>query len=300
MALAKIFEVGKYGVIQDIEDHELPPEAWTDAKNVRFFAGKALRMTGQDSVHETVQVAPYNVFYCPIAGANYWVYTGLSSVYAVTGSTHTDISKSGGYSAVADTPWTGGVLNGLLILNNGVDNPQQWSLSGPSVALADLSNWLASTTCKVMRPFREYLVAMDITESGTHDEDLLIWSQPAEPRSAPASWDYTDATKDAGTKVFSDSPGKLLDCLQLGGVNIVYKQDSTHLMQFVGGQYIHRFDPLFSNTGMLTYRCAVNVPKFGHFVVTDDDIITHHGVGNPESVLTNKVRQALFNSMAYI
>lgn len=291
--------VGRYGIVRDVPSHELPPEAWTNGKNVRFRKGVIVRMPGEQVFANPPQVAPYALFPAPLVSSYYWLYCGLTKVYSFSAGTHTDITNTTlvNYSASASIPWTGGLLNGIAIVNNGVDAPQQWNLSGPGTPLTDLSNWPASTTCRVMRAYENFLLALDVTESGTRDPYKLRWSHPADPRSVPSSWDISDATLDAGEKVFADTPGYLLDCRPLRSVNMVYKEDSTWRMQQIPGGNIFRFDRIFSQFGLLTYRCVTELPKGNQqFCVTDNDIVIHNGQ-EADSVADYKVRRHLFNTI---
>ncbi len=299
MAFVRIANVGAAGVIKDIPAHELPPEVWSDAQNVRFREGKIVRSRGHKSVFETVQVAPYSLFPAPIGEDYYWVYCGLAKVYAFQGGVHTDITRStgGDYSATVSIPWTGGMLTGVLVLNNGIDPPQQWNTTGSSQVLRNLDNWPADVTCRVLRPFKNYLVAADITDSGgTRFPHLVRWSHQADPGTVPSSWEINDAAVDAGSSpVLSDTEGHMLDMLPLLDTNIIYKQDATWGMQLIGGTFIFRFFKIFSQIGMLTRRCVTQLPQGNkHFVVTSEDVIIHDG-RIAESVIDRKMRKWLFN-----
>jgi hypothetical protein len=106
---------------------------------------------------------------------------------------------------------------------------------------------------------------------------MVKWSHPADPGSVPSSWDETDATKDAGEKELEDiDAGFLVEGWQLRDSFIMYKENSTWEMQFVGGNSIFRFFPIFLTTGILTKHCSA-VIKNGelHCVATGDDIIMH-------------------------
>ena len=53
----------------------------------------------------------------------------------------------------------------------------------------------------------------------------VFWSQPAEPDALPSTFDATDDTADAGWVDLADTAGDVVDCLPLGDVNIIYKED---------------------------------------------------------------------------
>lgn len=111
----------------------------------------------------------------------------------------------------------------------------------------------------------------------------MRWSGAADPDSLPSTWDYTDPTNDAGQIPLSDSPGAVIDALELGDSLIIYKQRATYQMSYIGGNDIFGFQKIFPTTGMLAARCGCAIDNY-HFVVTTDDVIVHdrtfNSIGN--------------------
>jgi hypothetical protein len=299
-------DVGAIGVIKDIPGHEVPEQAWTDAENMRFYNGSAEKFKGHVGVYESssaspsIQVSPYWLHAVVTADSYFWLYAGLSKVYATDGTTHADLSATASVSANATTGWNGGMLGGgLLVLNNGGDLPLVWgdNSAGPSLAkpMQTLPNWPASTTCRVMRVYREYLVAMDITESSIRDRTLVWWSHPAEPRQIPVSWDYTNPSYQSGRYPLTMDKGYVVDGKPMRDSFMIYKEHSVWGMQWIGGTEVMRFTRVFSEAGMLTEDCAADM--FGqHVVLGDGDAYIHDGQ-QAESILTRKWRTALYNDI---
>lgn len=192
--------------------------------------------------------------------------------------------------------WNGGVLTGIPVLNNGVDPPQMWNPVQTTQALQDLTNWPANTTARLIRPFLNFLVALDVTKSGTRYPYLVKWSHPADPGAVPASWDETDGTRDTGEADLGETPDYLVDCLPLRNVNIVYKQQSAYVMQYVGGPFVFQFTPISKLDGMYAPSCAVEFRPGNHAVLTPDDFVVHNGVTS-ESVIDGQNRKWLFKSI---
>lgn len=298
MALVPIHNIGAAGIITDIPAYELPPEAWTAGENVRFHNGRVSKILGHQAVFGTPTVAPLWITPMYTPNQAYWVYGGLQKVYVTNMLNHYNITRQTtgvdvNYSAMLDTKWNGGSLNGIGIFNNGIDDPQMWNPPETSQKLVVLSNWPANTKAAVIRPaFQYFLIALNITEAGTNYPQVLRWSHPAAPGAVPSSWDYTDATKDAGRTPLADTPGNLLDFAMLGRIGFIYKEDSVYTMQFVGGRNIFKIDPLYTDVGLFARDC-VKAFRGKHFVVTTDDIIIHSG-GAYTSLLTERQRIALF------
>ena len=297
---AQITVLNPSGINKDIDSYELPETQWSDGNNIQFDNDKTAKVLGTQQVFGTPTQAPYWLMPFDTISTNSWIYPSLTKIFRVhtSGSTttHTDITRTSGgdYSATAGTGWNGGVLGGVAIINNGVDNPQFMGDSN-TAKFADLTNWPSSTTCKVIRPFKRFLVALDTTESSTRYPFRVKWSHPAEGGTIPTTWNPADATKDAGYVDLSQTKGFVIDCLPLGDTNIIYKEDSIWSMSFEGGQSIFGFRQLFDDVGILGRHCAKSFDN-KHFVVSEDDVYIHDGQ-TKESIVDQQIRDELFNSM---
>ena len=298
---------GSIGIITDLADNDLPANAWTEGRNVVFRDGRAKKVPGYEEVYvngDLTKISPLYMIPFTTPTTYFWVYAGTDDIYKIAGTTHSDISRAAGYNATADFNWNGGILGGVLFMNNGTDTPQKWSGTG---LMADLTNWnYASWTgnsCRVLRPYKQFLVALDYTkdDGGTpvRYPFMVKWSHPADPGSEPSSWDETDTTKRAGEWNLMDSNGFIIDCLPLRGVNMVYKEDSVHTMRFIGGNNVFAFDQLFSDFGLLSTRCVKPLPDTRHFCVGSfltADIVIHDG-NTKFSVVDKKVREAVYGEI---
>jgi hypothetical protein len=288
------------GIFHGMPAHELPPEAWSAGGNVQMIDGSVHKAYGHSAVLGTPGVAPHWLLPFNDQVNYYWIYPGLAKVYVVTGVTHTNITRQTAsvdvdYNATAAKGWTGGVLNGIPILNNGVDAPQMWSPPNVSTRLQALANWPANTTAGVLRPYKNYLVALDITVSGTRNPRAVRWSHPADPGTVPTSWDYANPAVDAGLVELAETVDALVDCKPLGDVNILYKEETTWGMQYTGGAYVFRFYKMFGDVGAINKRCAQEFYR-KHLVASRGDLVLHDGQ-QAQSILRKKQATALFNSI---
>lgn len=300
-----IRDLGEVGIVQssDTPAHMLPVNAWTNGRNVRFQDNKVVKCLGHSAVFDPPSIAPYWIIGVPTNSTMYWVYAGLESVFVVDPSNvHTDITRAAGsYNTDSDLSWNGGILGGITILNNAVDPPQFWADADPGTPLADLTNWPANTTAGIIRPFKNFLVAGNITKSGINYPHLVKWSHPAAPGSVPVSWDETDATKDTGEANLSEiQTGVIKDMLSLGDALMVYKNAAVHGMQYVGGQNIFRVYDILTSTGILSQNCVAALPNSrGHFVATGDDLIVHDGQpGSVKSVVDKRWRKFITENIS--
>ena len=107
MAIVRVPNCGAVGVIQDLSQHELPINAWTDSQNIRFLDGYLNQFLGHGSVYGTPSVIPYHVLPVIIGSARYWIYASLTKIYAATitagSAVHTNLTRQ---TAGNDAYWS--------------------------------------------------------------------------------------------------------------------------------------------------------------------------------------------------
>lgn len=281
------------GLNSDLTPEELGAGVWSDTQNMRFRNGYAERVRGSAAVFTTPSITPYFVTPYTTATARFWVYAGLTAVYADDGTTRTDITGTAPTGAISDK-WTGGSLNGVLLLNNGKDVPTFW---GGDIALnlATLTGWNVAWRCESLRPFKNFAIAMGITKSTTKYPHMVKWSDIAVPGAIPTSWDETNPALDAGENDLAETPDIIVDGMPLGDVFIVYKERSMYAMTYVGAPYIFRFQRLPGESGMLAKGCCVNTP-LGHVVLSAGDVVLNTG-NAVQSIANGAVRDYIFKNI---
>lgn len=284
-----IEKVGAIGLVapEDVDPRKLPDGAWSDGRNVRFDGFVARKVLGSRVIQGSLSTSAYTLVpHTGFDGSRFIAYAGLTSVYTVNNNTHYDLTRVSNSSTVvpynADPTqlWTGGVLGGLLFLNNGVDVPQIQRTPTASCRLSDLPNWPTTVTTRAacLRAYKNYLVALDVTKGPQRYRQMIKWSASADPLTVPHTWDEADTTADAGETSLSETDGTVIDCLPLRDINIVYKDDSVHGMQFIGGQFIFRFYGIFNSVGILSRNCVCSFNENYHlFIGNDLDIYVHDG-----------------------
>lgn len=285
---------GAPGLILDPPDVILPDGAWTEAVNFQFTDGAIEKCRGTVGVFNSASATAIWVEPVSDGLVTFWVYGDDTQLYATDGSAHANVSSIT-YTCNPVLGYTGGAYHGYMIANDAVNPPQSWS---PSLGnkFQPLTAWPASTTCEVIRPFGDFLVALRITESGTYNSRLVRWSDRGQVGALPASWDYTDPTNQAGRTELGQTYDEIVDCLPLRDANIIYKQFHTWSMNYIGGLDVFSFREIFKETGLLTENC---VKAFGprHFMVSDNDILIHDG-NDAQSVADKRLRRWLFSRLS--
>lgn len=291
MAVQRVEVKNPVGMNYDLAPADLPPNVWSSVRNVSFVNGKSSKCQGYSSVFGTT---PANVSYLLQsiqAGNVYWYEATPTKIFRTTGTVHTDLTKaSGDYTSGR---WNGTVLNDVIILNNSINNPQCLRVS--DAKFLDLPNWPATAKASVVRSYKNYLIALDVTKSGTKYDTMVKWSAPADPGQVPSTWDETDPTNDAGEYSIAGIGGAIVDGSALRNSFIIYKEGSVHSMTYVGGVFVFSFRSLFEDVGILSQNCVAEFDG-NHFVVGQGDVYVHNGV-QKKSVIHDKMRNYLFSQI---
>jgi len=305
LALINVENLGELGIVKDIPSYQLPQNAWSDGNNVRTLDNAIKKVDGYQEIISSCPVTAY--FVAPLeSGSNYfWIAAGLTKVYAHDGSSWSNITRQTAgsdvdYSATAAKSWTACVVGGVLILDNGVDDPQEWPLTSgaasASTRLQDLSNWPASTECEVMRSFKTFLIALDVTKSSVNYSRLVKWSHEAATQATPTSWDESDGTKSTGEYELASSPGRVIDGIPVGDNFLILKDDSCYLMSYVGTPFIFSFDIISSTIGCLAKNCAAEY-EAGAFFMGNSDLYSTDG-RTITPLLPNRLRRYLTDNLS--
>lgn len=293
MAIVPIKDLGQYGVHADQLAGELAPNVFSSGQNVRFRNGYAERVGGETEAFAAPSVTPYWLTAYVSTTTRFWVHAGRTAVYVDDGTTRTDITGTAPTGGVDDR-WTGGSFSGVLVVNNGVDVPQYWG-GNTANNLATLTGWDANWRAESLRPFKNFLLALNVTKSGTKYPHMVKWSDAAAPGSIPSSWDEADATKLAGEQDLAETADLIVDGEQLGDIFVVYKERSRWGIQFIGGNDVFRFFRLPGDDGLLAREQIAVVPQ-GHVFMTAGDVKIHSG-GNAESILDGRMRRYIFDQI---
>lgn len=301
MPLQLIDNVGAVGLVVDTDVRKIQDGAWSDGVNVRFDGFVATKVRGARVVQGSLSATAYSIFaHTNFDGNAFFAYAGEAHVFTVNNNTHYDLTRVSSsstavlYNTPPDRLWSGGVLGGLLFLNNGLDVPQVQQTPTASCRLSNLPNWPTTITTRAacLRAYRDYLVALDITKGALRYRQMVKWSASAEPLTVPHTWDEADTTADAGETSLSETNGTVIDCMPLRDVNIIYKDDAIHGMQFIGGTFVFRFYQIFNNVGLLTKNCVAAFEQYHLFIGNDLDVYVHDG-SSIRSVAQDKWRNWL-------
>lgn len=295
--------LGAGGIVNDLLPWELPLNAFTDGRNVKFNDREVSKAKGHTAVYAGLPIAPAHLFLMRgVGNSQLWVVPGTEKVYAVDDSvgTWTNITRQTAgndvnYTGSLTNFWNGGALNGVFVCNNGADVPQAWNPAETSQRLVNLPAWNSNWRARIVKPFRYYLVAYDITDTGTNYPFRVKWSDQAEPGTLPSTWTSLP-DNDAGEQDLAEDAGRMLDAHTLRETNFIYRSGSVWKMDWTNTNDIFVFDRAFSTFGALAQDCVTTL-KNQHVVLTDGDLLVHNGV-DANSIIDGKMRRWLFNSIS--
>lgn len=297
MTILPLRNLGKIGVITDVNAVDLPPEALTSARNVRFRNGSITNAhVWREAIASPSGGTPVLLFQGKKtnAGDILGYVTSDGKAYHVVNGTADEVTPPAYSPAASVAPRTFTTLQGVYYLNQ--EDRVPWYFKSTSTDYADLTNWDANHRCKSLRSYKDFLIALNITKSGTTYKNLVKWSNIALYDSVPDSWDPADLTKSAGENTIAEIQTDILDGMPLRNSFVIYATDQAWSMEYTQGVEVFQFFKLFGDRGIVNTNCVVEVDGM-HFVFDDNDLYMHDGVSPAKSICDKRVRDDIFKDM---
>lgn len=295
MPMLPIRQLGRGGVIADTAPQDLQLNQVTEAINVEFTHGDAVKMAGNEQVDLTFEK---NGSEQELTWFQPWIFDGSQRLAMMAGA---DIYYHPGASvmSLATAPftlssdnWQSDVFANWAIVNSGLEAPM-YSVVQDGSDWAFLPGWvaqfgaLAAGAPSVVRSFKNVLFAL-----GVGDDDYTVyWSAPGGPESFPTSWDFADVSTLAGRKPLNARFGKLVDAVPLADSLIVYTQFSAYSVSISNDFKVFNFRRLFQ-WGLANRDCAAQFENY-HFCIGANLIYAHDG-SRIQRIADNKIEDKFF------
>ena len=146
-----------------------------------------------------------------------------------------------------------------------------------------------------MRAFRSFLVALNIKRGGVSYPRVVKWSTEAGIQDVPSSWNETTSTVDAGEFELADTKGDIQDGLQLRDTFMIYKEDATYSMSFVGTPFIFSFRQLSPTIGAIAKNCVAEFDG-GHAIFGKGNFYINDGQ-RLKPILPQKLKEYVFTTL---
>ena len=324
----KVDGLGDVGMITDLDATELPPNGWTNLLNIRCVHGRIEPVDGYSDITAWTNVGTKDVYAHALetieTGINYYLIYPYDDdgdgqcekIYAYLSGTGlgTDISRAAGYAGGVNDLWNTCTYNGNVILNNGEDCPQYWDGNITNLAVdlpwdtAGVDTWDNTDGgvvdgsdeyhAKIIRSFKNFLFAMDITETiagNTKTYPYMVhWSGVADPGDLP-TWKYGDTDNLSGRTSLTETGGSVVDAVPLNEQLVIYKEDAIYMCAYVGGQFVFQFRTQATSHGLWATNCAVDIG--GRHVCLGDGVVYLFDGHTPRNILEGKDADNFFNQI---
>jgi hypothetical protein len=296
MPIVPVRSLGRLGVIKDVPAWELPPDAWSSANNIRFDSGKVMRGPAHRLVENTLTSQdPHLIFpVYPDGTPEYLVICAKNGrMYKWVSGTETDYTPVGFVNTDSDIPFSACQIGDVVYVNRETDVP--YALLPTGVAFIALTNWDSTYRAKVLRSYKDFLVALNVTKGATAYPKLVKTSDIGLQGAVPVSWDHTDTTKLATENPLLSADSELLDGLQLRDDFMIYTRNQVWRMRHTQGRLVFDYRKLFDDGGVINQNCVVEV-EGKHFVFGPDDIYVHDG-NTKSSIVKGRVHDYIYDAL---
>ncbi len=283
------------GILRDPAPYQLDLNAWSRGSNVRFHGNGAeaapIFRTVQDALPDIPQ---FCIGYRPPSGFDSVYFAGTTGrLWSYSSGAVTEVTQSGWVPASDPRAWTGTFLADVLYLNH--PNTVPVALLPSSSQFVTLTGWSSSWTCRSLRGFGDYVIALNVVKSAVSYPSMVKWSDLTLAGQMPGSWNQNDPTTSAGENILEGLDTPLLDGLPLQNNFILYTSNQVWAMAPSGNYNIFNFTRVFGEGGILAPNCAAE--RDGkHYVFGPDDIYVHDGVSKL-SLVDSKNKDAVFRTI---
>lgn len=268
---------GDVGLIYEADSlpFDLPPNSWNAAYNVRFHNGDAESAKGWVKRATLSEPCKRIVYNAGLSG-NYWLAFGTTKIFSIQDSlVETNVTRLSANYSSAD--WHCHNFQGIPIATNGVNYPQvQFEVgTAPDNSTKFQDHWIdpdGEDRCKLLIGYKNFIVALNITENGNNYPTKIRWSDAAAPGDIPASWDVADPTTLAGERVLPADTGAIVAAELMRDDLIIYMVNAVYRMTFVGGSIVMSTKRITKDFGAFGRNSVLNTRGGKHLVLTRDDL----------------------------
>jgi len=294
MPTLPIRNLGEVGVLTDPNPYNVPITGFTKANNVRFDDNKVRRAPVFRKVKDSLGFDPRAAFGV-VPDTGFDTVLMVSDDYDIkeyANGTVTD--RTGSITGSSDPrPFTICSLANVIYINREDRVPVHRLPSASN--FSDLTNWDSTWRAVSLRPFGDFLLGLNMTESSTNYANRVRYSNLVTANAIPDSWSETDTTKSAGFIDLVQMQTPIIDGLELGTNFVIYSSTEAMIMEFVGGQFIFNTRKLFADEGIINANCVVEA-EGKHYVFGTHDIYMHDGTSK-KSLCDRKTRQFIFQNL---
>lgn len=291
--------VGEIGVITDLSPQDLPDKAWTDAKNVRFSEGALSRYSVFKKINNSYVYSKTPIGLLDGGGSvgDGYLVTVFSdgTMQELFNGTATDVTPPGTLNTSLLQITTSN-LGDITYVNRYSDVPI-YRHTPSDGDFTPVPGWDSNDRCKALRSFKDFLIAISVTKASGVYPGMVKWSDATQVGAPPSNWNVTLTSSLAGETVMNDLRGTLVDGASLADVFIVFGDEQTYRMEYIGEPFIFRFTKIFDDQGLMSQNCAVSVDA-KQYVFGNTDIFVHDGMTRA-SICDGVVRDRIYSEINF-
>ena len=276
------------GLRPDPDPSEVSPDTWTGGRNVLPVNGYMERVGGFSHVLTDNTVAGSTPLWHLNAErdgtAYWWAFTaGLNGVLVQDGSPTPPaggllVAATGIYPETASIEeFTGCLINNTPVFNNAGEEPWWWDYSSTTLTQFDTTDAATGPALKgaAVWSYKYHLFLGDVEVGGDSRPDQVWHSAAAEPGTVPGSWQPT-ATNDANFVELSDTRGRVVNGMQLGGSCLIMKERGAYLCTYTGGPLVMAYRNLSREAGIVC-RHGMQVVQGTAYLFDDNTFLATDG-----------------------
>lgn len=290
--------LGSSGIVCDIASSDLDSAAiFNKGKNVRFRNGGVVRGPVARTV-SPLDFEPGHVLTIPPSATGFdeivSVSTDFSTFRRINGRALEDLTPPGQIGIEGPQAITSGILGGISYVNRETHRPVYKRARDNTYQ--DLASWPANWTTRVLRPYRDSLIALGVTQDGQFYPTKVVFSNPVLTDQIPTDW-TAKAENLAGESTSNSMQHLIVDGLELRESFIIYTTASIWRMDWVGGDVLYSWSKIWDERGAIGPNCVAQVGGL-HYVFDRTDIWMHDG-SSEQSIADGVVKDHVFRTLDY-
>lgn len=227
----------------------------------------------------------------PGAGYLYGVEYSVTVAAPTSGTTATAAASAVYVPGPGPRAYTATFLGDVVYINRPGAPPAYLGPAGTQFAA--LPGWDATWSCRSLRAFGNYLVALNVTKGAAMLDNLVKWSDLTLAGLPPGSWNADDPTTSAGENPLEQLSTPIVDGAPMRSYFVIYSENEIWSMEPIDNIDIFYFRRLFGDGGMIAPNCVAEVNGL-HYVFGQNDIYVHDGVLK-RSIIDGRNRNRVFN-----
>jgi len=159
---------------------------------------------------------------------------------------------------------------------------------------------------RILRPFNNRLIAMNVKEERdpdtTTDDEFLpidfLWSGNIKTQGTLEGLEWAiSSINTAGDSFLTQTPGKIVDGMQLGPYFMAYKEDAVIQASETGNAFVLNFRSVFEDDGLYSSGCVAPIGNNQHLVIGNYGVYIHDGQTQKQHIAKGIFQDFLFKAV---